>query len=952
MKMSNMANAQQSALNRALSLAYGHGRFLERNIGKTNNAETDHYVFNPEYVLSNNRHFIARAQFEAQPNGDATTEGQSITLMGFIEMYKATGDSYWWDWAEKTFEAYCKYFYNEPINPIPDPPDEWVCNWIVNGKEPVLSNWPIDTEWPTHSGFKGVEFNFVDGVTRIPHGAPYWGEYLDVVTFAFRGNLGWDAINASAYESNTDGSTNWSKRASEFKVVELINYEGKKFDSDGDRMDDTIYPDDQKGYVKVEGMLNGVYKLNFANRQPVEHGGRLMAANAPWHNRPLNVPIDVVGFYGNASDAEQWFCDAAYEMWQLAKDATKKARYAKIYECSRITNNKYADIDAHDKFFRRDKGATTPFTDGISYDYYYPSGAAVVYDETRTPDGYIKFVCTESGGAQVTLEQQSIWYRVNTDSLFTVEFGGVGDNGLPVLCKPVLKMGNTKGDNVVTRDWILPMPESTSKDEANAIKKTVTLDKFTALKKGDGSNYLVADSRNASEYGDCTWKVEYVENIIDGRNGNVIAYKMNTGGGIFGFYLEPTQRAPLRSITYSTDSAIDFNIRIEDNDGWRWWWMLRGTSGAFVTLNIDTAGATLSGYQPNHNDADPKPAAPNFTDIDQFTILQDSDGTEATFNLYCVNNIPERFNVNGSYTLYFDITLQCAEEYTGLIGDCMVTRQRDDALTYTPGVIPFSNIHDPYSPQYDGWRGLPYPGYQVPAIYISDDEPSRKAENMKRFTNMVNFVYDAQQAYKNHVNTTGPVAAAYVWWRWDNLKYGTPNTFIFTHWADDPWSGYQPRAFQGFCRGWQLATEKGWTMPTRLKPYLDNWLDFLYTFMVNNKGRSPTEFTADAPPTAPDNDFTGHMTGLWLCGCCELALAGYQHARIDDIIRMLMQELQDNYVIHRAGFIMNGSWSPAIRDNTGNGPENNGMFFGFWAGEILKGIGCYLQYCKKTGRAI
>lgn len=949
MKMHDLMNAQQSAINQALSLAYGHARFLERNIGKTENAEIDHYVFNPEYVLSNNRHFIARAQFEAQPNGDATTEGQSITLMGFIEMFKATGDNYWWDWATKTFEAYCRYFYNEPINPIPDPPDEWLCNWIVNGKEPVLSNYPIDPEWPTHSGFKGVEFNFNDGVVYIPHGAPHWGEYLDVVTFAFRGNLGWDAINASAYDTNLDGSTNWSKRATEFKVVELINYEGKKFNSNGDRMDDVIYPDNMKGYLKVEGQLNGTYKLNYATRQPVEHGGRLMAANAPWHNRPLNVPIDVVGFYGNASDAEQWFCDCAYEMMILEKDATKKARYAKIYECSRITCNKYADIDSNDKFFRKALGATTPFTDGISYDYYYPSATKVNY--TRDPNnGMIVFTTDQS--AQVTLEQQSIWYRVNTNSEFTIEAGGVGNSGKPVQAKPVLKMATTKGDNIVTRDWLLPMPASTIGDPAQIPSKTVTLDKFIALKKNNGSNYLVADTRNATAYGDASYQLLYVENIIDGRNGNVLAYTMNEDGGGYGFYLEPTETAPIRSITYATDSAIDFNIRFEDDNGWRWWWMVPGTSGVYKTIPLLPEGLTLSGYQPNHGDEEPRPTTPVYSDIKEFSILQDSSGTVATLFLYCVNDIPERFNVNGSYTLYFDITLQCDETFKGIIGDCYVTKQRDDALTYTPGVIPFSNIHDPYSPQYDGWRGLPYPGYQVPAIYITDDNAARKAENMRRFTNMVNFCYDAQIAYKNHIGINGPVAAAYVWWRWDNLKYGTPNTFIFTHWADDPWSGYQPRAFQGLARGYQLCVEKGWAMPARLKPYLDNWVNFLYGFMKANNGRSPTEFTSDAPPTAPDNDFTGHMTGLWLCGCCELGLAGYQNSNLDAIISMLLKELEDNYIVMKPGFIMNGSWSPAPRENSGDGSQNNGMFFGFWAGEILKGLGTYLQYCKYKGRAV
>lgn len=40
---------------------------------------------------------------------------------------------------------------------------------------------------------------------------------------------------------------------------------------------------------------------------------------------------------------------------------------------------------------------------------------------------------------------------------------------------------------------------------------------------------------------------------------------------------------------------------------------------------------------------------------------------------------------------------------------------------------------------------------------------------------------------------------------------------------------------------------------------------------------------------------------------------------------------------------MNGCWSPSPRISTGSGPENEGMFFGFWAGEILRGLGLYLQ---------
>ena len=40
---------------------------------------------------------------------------------------------------------------------------------------------------------------------------------------------------------------------------------------------------------------------------------------------------------------------------------------------------------------------------------------------------------------------------------------------------------------------------------------------------------------------------------------------------------------------------------------------------------------------------------------------------------------------------------------------------------------------------------------------------------------------------------------------------------------------------------------------------------------------------------------------------------------------------------------MIGCWSPSPKISTGSGPENEGMFFGFWAGEILRGLGLYLQ---------
>ena len=57
-----------------------------------------------------------------------------------------------------------------------------------------------------------------------------------------------------------------------------------------------------------------------------------------------------------------------------------------------------------------------------------------------------------------------------------------------------------------------------------------------------------------------------------------------------------------------------------------------------------------------------------------------------------------------------------------------------------------------------------------------------------------------------------------------------------------------------------------------------------------------------------------------------------------------INELIDNYINTKIpGHVMNGCWSPSPKISTGSGPENEGMFFGFWAGEILRGLGLYLQ---------
>lgn len=179
-------------------------------------------------------------------------------------------------------------------------------------------------------------------------------------------------------------------------------------------------------------------------------------------------------------------------------------------------------------------------------------------------------------------------------------------------------------------------------------------------------HYQTASIANTSSYGSITVTEGEESNILDDRAGNVVKAVIanNDAGFIIGFWNETSKKSQFKSIAYRADG--DFNARVEDNDGWLWWWMLDNTSGAWVNKAINASDAKLSGYQPNHGDTEVKPSAPNFTDgVSQINILFDSSSdTNLTFSYYCVNTLPPKdatkievvIGDNGSVSANSDVT--------------------------------------------------------------------------------------------------------------------------------------------------------------------------------------------------------------------------------------------------------------------------------------------------------
>lgn len=917
-------NGNSGNLSNALALIDGHHQFLLNNTGETDDGSVQHYVLNPQGVISNNRHFTSFCRMEDQPNGDATTEGQALLVIGFAYAYLATKNTKYLDSAKLYWDSYVTYFYAGQA--VPTTPERWISNWLVNGKEPVLGDAPLNATEPTHSGYKGVEVAFTNGLAQLAHGSPTYGEYLDFATYAFVGTLAWDAVNADVQALNSDGSTDWSTAGTQYDVDWIIAWTGDKIDSDGNVLASGFTGTDIGTVQLKDTTVTGTYKFNYAGVNSVADGGYMVERNVVQHNRPLHVTLPGdVDQMGNASDAEQWWGDACYLMWVITGDV----KYKNAMNACLFTVDEYTDIDSTDMFFRQSTAAATPFTDGISYDFIYPSGTAVTY--SRTTDGYIQEDIAVA--AQNSLEQQAIWFRVGATSKIRTTFGGVGTSGTPVSCAVQISMAAEKGADVTGVIYGVTLPPSTSD---TPVVYDTALTSFARLTKDDGTDYIVADQRAVSPYSGCTVAQVFANGILGIRSAMTIqaTFPNDDAGLDVGFWLLDSEKAPITNIVYASNG--EFDLRFEDDNGWRWYWLLPATAGVFTSFALLPANLILSGYQPNHP-SDPKPTSPAYSQIEEFSILLENSGdTNLVFSYYCINDIPPVYTATDGYTLRYRITLTGTEAFTGIVGDCTVVNFRDDSLAYTPGVIPFSNIYESGSTEIGAWHGMPYPGYQYPWVYTLD-----AADNATQLGNMVDFLYDAQQWYFTQFGQIGPVASAYIWNRWDNYKYGTPDTWTMYNWGDqDAWSGYQPRAFFGACRAWQELVIRGKTVPTKLVTYVQNWISWLVTFVKNSGGITPTEFPMTSLPVPVADDFTGHMTGLWLAGTCTAYMAGCRVDGIRDLIEACYDELYNNYVnTGVAGQPMNGSWSPAVRLGT-----DNGMFYGFWAGEILRGISCYIMY--------
>lgn len=979
----NVVNAELEA-QPFQSMADGFIKFWDNNTGETNDYRTDHYISNNEHIVANNRHYNYNSLMMGWPNENAPTEATVMAILGFLHMYIASNykNQDYLKRAEEYWDAYVKTFFGGVG--IPDKPTYWPDNWVTNGKEPKLACYPINWAIPYSSGFLDVELNYSNGRTKVPEGSPYFGEYLTYAYQAYRGELGYECVKAFVQKYNDDGTVNWDEDGNgESHIVDwIVNEDRKKIKFNGNwgGVSAEIIEDpatEDPGTIQLVDIdVNGTYKTTFACKLPVSLGGYEIQRNELYICWPIQVPVALANLQP-ASDGTEWFLDATRILFTI----TKKEKYKKAFRSEDFTLYTMANFSEGLKYFRICKGNFGFKTDGLGISYSWSVNKNIKPVFSRSSTGYLITSCHEEG--KVWLDNKGTWvtFASGKEGAIHVELG----------CSNPDKMNykieiRTDEDAEIKYSYYIKGSEAgnftyTKKDDVTssnvqAIDIPVTSFSYKTLSgspisaipeviydtavsdeapKGAYTNYTCyypEETENLSVWGNAT--ASYSEEIIDygdyTAKGGVTRYLMKAtqakAGATLGFWhtydnADKTGTVALKvipaQIRYRSNCVIGMKFVDANGYEFRLKTGIPNTNGKWSTWYLPTERAN---WTSDYGGSITWP-----TGMEQISLDVMDDTTipsgGAYFDWARVNKPSKAATFTTGNIRYVSIMAENLSDSTWALamGNCYPVNYETD-LKYCPGTMPYGNNSTTESPQIEAWRGYPYTGYQYPVIYIWSEFATSTYLN-----NMVKFLYDAQQTYNSKFGVLGPVMQAYYWERWDSVEKGTADTFT-NETFDNSWSGYEPRAFFGPARCYYLLKLSKKSIPPYLEDYLKNWVNFLINFYKNHK-YLPDYFPESGGPTKQTGYDDFPIIFLYLGALCTLRMAGMNIKGMDTCIDWCAQYARDKYLVvaGKPEHVFNGgvSQKPEL-DSPLTGHDQPGEFYGYQAGEILRGIALYLQY--------
>lgn len=369
-------------------------------------------------------------------------------------------------------------------------------------------------------------------------------------------------------------------------------------------------------------------------------------------------------------------------------------------------------------------------------------------------------------------------------------------------------------------------------------------------------------------------------------------------------------------ITYQSTGCIEMTFL--DSEGWLWVTDLP-KQNQMSTVSIRKADFKLHEKQPNASTD--YPTAPigqlstllfaAFSHTAQLKLLRIGNISDQSTTITGVNRIQLNINKDDAQT----IKLHYVRPLPLLDYD------------YTPYVMPFT--FNTINGILNSWRGTPYAGYQSPWFWQDLNDSIGVQTNLQ-------FMKDAQEAYFTSTNNELKFfMPAFIWNRWDSLKYGNPNTFSWS--GADPntsWGGYQYRAIETVA--YTLYRDNTLTLAARIV------YDFLMSVnRIWDNGQPPANFNSDGTVTDADGiDINGVALIIRTC-IYALESEAVSEGLCRTLLNKCLTYVNSLYVVPtvKTDFTQTstvGTW------------RSDGIWYQFHGGEMLYTLALLMEFTGNT----
>lgn len=900
----------------ARSLINGFVNFLQTNTGEIVDPTRQRYIINNQHIISATKQTDDTIAQQNQPTNIAKSADQALLIIGLIQAYigyKPTNPQLL-ALAEKYWNAYVQYFYNSSV---PSSKTLQVANKIINGKQPILANYPpSNNEYSSQGGFKCVDVLFENGVGQINTGAPNWGEFIDKVTVVFDGALSKQSIDGQPIETVND-IPQYDKTANVYQIDSFVDRMRRSVHASGAIIATNMNFSEQGKIYLVDRTVNGWHKVNYATRNDDQNYGSYIERNQCQITQPINEPITDQQYYTNDILAEQYFCEACYLLYKLTNDD----KYYNAQQCVRYTlDNQLAKVDS-DKFFYKTTKYDTPFVRGAQFasTSVVPEDVSIAIERNKST-GLIHVSSNKPG--RHSISEFGCKCGVTSSSILNIEYGCDSISTFEAECI------------INDQSYTMPLPST----EGVTVTQSIPLSNLFVLDQS--LRAIPGYYRYFKPYNSC-----YVQTTVEDISDNITQCPVSRitfarddyCGCVFKpDYVTDDTKFSLSSIIYkSTHSVV---VTATDSNKWIWRCNMPATNGRFITFSFVNASQYLQNQQPDHI-TDLRPAKPVGIDkVNQFKVeLQENIyASQATrMWVYALNGEPARFT-SATAVPMTKLTLTCNNstnvfDYT--VGDCYVSNRVTKRLKYVPGVFGSADVTTDVNNVKDDWVDIVNIDQQYPSQQLySTSIPSTN------ITNAAKLFVESQTAFKKAFGTTGPVMSSYIWDHPYNQSVGELMTWIND--VDNPDRQCFANALWNACNFALALKQRNRSIPTNLKTFITNALTFIHNFR-NAHQKIPSEQYSDG--IIEGDQYSCVANALYLGSMCAAQLAGitYNYYRSD--IEWLFALLSKNYIVLDPGNYFNGGWSENPNISSGVGPENNGTFKGNYPGSILIGIAMYLR---------